>query len=474
MQTGATEAGVWAQSEFGAAALGDDRRTRRFVRMLARLAENPSGKLSAVFKAKELDGAYDFVENDNVTTARLEVALGRSAAQRCAEETRVRVAVDGSSLSLTDGPKDKGFGPIGNISAGWQGLKVVSALAVGANGVPIGLLAQTWWARPEVPARTLKQCKRDRMKKKPRDKETGRWLETIERSAERLEEAGALGWFQLDREGDAWPMLFSLSESGHWFTVRASWDRRLADPGDKKYLRGRMAKTTPLGSYELDVPARWNRQARKAHMVIHAAEIVLLLREKMNGKKPRPLSIRVVWTHEQGTTPAGESPLDWMLLTNAPIDSLEAARTVVAGYAMRWRIEEFHRTWKSGACNVERTQLRSRNAVIRWATMLAVVAARIERIKRLGREQPERPATDELSPVEIEVLIVLKREIKKRSEVIRDGIPTMAQASLWLAELGGYTGKSSGGPPGSITIGRGLERLMHAVEGVVAMRRSSQ
>jgi hypothetical protein len=124
MQIGATEAAVWAQREFGLATLGDDRRTRRFVRMLARMAENPSGQLSAVFKAKELDGAYDFVENDNVTTARLEVAIGRSAAQRCAEETRVRVAVDGSSLSLTDGPKDKGFGPIGNISAGWQGLTV--------------------------------------------------------------------------------------------------------------------------------------------------------------------------------------------------------------------------------------------------------------------------------------------------------------------------------------------------------------
>jgi hypothetical protein len=141
---------------------------------------------------------------------------------------------------------------------------------------------------------------------------------------------------------------------------------------------------------------------------------------------------------------------------------------------MRWRIEEFHRTWKSGASNVERTQLRSRNAVIRWATMLGVVAARIERIKRLGREQPERPASDELSPVEIEVLVVLKREIKKRTEVIRDAMPTMAEASLWLAELGGYTGKSSGGPPGSITIGRGLERLKHGVAAVVAMRRASQ
>jgi Transposase DNA-binding/Transposase DDE domain len=473
MQTGRAEAEVWARGEYAGAALGDERRTRRFVRMLARMAENPSGRLSEVFKAKELDGAYDFVENDNVTTARLESAVGRSAALRCAAAPRVRVAVDGSSLSLTDGPKDKGFGPIGNISAGWQGLKVITALAMGPDGVPIGLLAQTWWARPDVPARTLKQCKRERMKKKPREKETGRWLETIERSAERLEAAGALGWFQLDREGDAWPMLFSLSESGHWFTVRASWDRRLADPGDKKYLRERMAKTTPLGSYELDVPARWNRQARKAHMVIHSAEVVLLLREKMNGKKPRPLSIRVVWTHEHGTTPPGETPLDWMLLTNAPIDSLEAARTVVTAYAMRWRIEEFHRTWKSGACDVERTQLRSRDAVIRWATMLAVVAARIERLKRLGREKPDSPANDELSAVEIEVLVALKRLIKKRTEVVPDA-PTMAQATLWLADLGGYTGRSSGGPPGSVTIGRGLERLKHGVEAVVAMRRASQ
>lgn len=474
MARATAEGEVWAQDEYGDAALGDERRTKRFVRMLGRMAENPSGRLSAVFKAKELDGAYDFVENGNVTTARLERAVGRRAAQRCAEDSRVRVAVDGSSLTLTDGPKGKGFGPIGNISAGWQGLKVISALAVGANGVAIGLLAQTWWARPEVAARTLKQCKRDRMKKKPREKETGHWLDTIERSAERLEEAGALGWFQLDREGDAWPMLFSLSESGHWFTVRASWDRRLADPGRKKYLRERMAQTTPLGSYELDVPARWNRAPRKAHMVIHAAEVILLLREKMNGKKPRPFSVRVVWTHEEGTTPPGESPLNWMLLTNAPIDSLEAARTVVDGYAMRWRIEEFHRTWKSGACEVERTQLRSRDAVIRWATMLAVVAARIERLKRLGREQPDRPASDELSAVEIEVLVVLKREIKKRTEVIPDGVPTMAQATLWLADLGGYTGKSSGGPPGSITIGRGLERLKHGVAAVVAMRRASQ
>jgi hypothetical protein len=205
-------------------------------------------------------------------------------------------------------------------------------------------------------------------------------------------------------------------------------------------------------------------------MIIHAAEVTLLLREKKNGQKPRPMSVRVVWTHEDGTTPAGEKPLDWMLLTNAPIESLQAARDIVAGYTMRWRIEEFHRTWKTGTCDVESTQLRSRNAVIRWATILSVIAARVERIKRLGREHPDRPATDELSAVEIEVLIALKRRIKKRSEEIPDATPTISQAARWLADLGGYTGKSSGGPPGSITIRRGFERVRHGVEAVLALR----
>lgn len=469
--TARCEAESWAREQFGSAALGDARRTSRLVRMVARAAERPSGKLSEVFAGKELDAAYDFVENNKLPTGRIEAVVGLATAKQCVAQ-RVRVAVDGSSLSLTRRRtgEAKGFGPIGNIKARWQGLKVISALAMTEDGVPVGLLSQTWWARPYAARRTLRQTKKDRMKKKPAEKETARWLETIERSAERLQSHGCLGWFQLDREADAWPMLCALAASGHWFTVRASWDRRLAEAGDKQYLRARMASTIPLGDYEVDVPERWGRQPRKARMVIHAAKLTLLLREKQNGKKPRPLTVHVVWTHEEGTTPPREKPLDWMLLTNAPIDSVEAAREVVAGYSMRWRIEEFHRTWKTGVCDVECNQLRSRDAVVRWATILGVVAVRAERIKRLGREAPERPASDELSEVEIEVLLALKRTIKKRSETIPDAVPTMAQAALWLADIGGYTGKWSGGPPGTITIGRGLERVRYGAEAVLAVR----
>jgi len=115
---------------------------------------------------------------------------------------------------------------------------------------------------------------------------------------------------------------------------------------------------------------------------------------------------------------------------------------------------------------VESSQLRSQKALLLWATMMATVAARIERLKVLSRTQPDTPPETELSTHELKALLLLRREYGKRNEVIPKRIPTIDVAVRWIAELGGYTGKSSGGPPGSTTIRRGLERLEMAAKAV--------
>jgi hypothetical protein len=66
-----------------------------------------------------------------------------------------------------------------------------------------------------------------------------------------------------------------------------------------------------------------------------------------------------VFARKCETTPADEDPLEWMLLTNHPASNLEEARLLVFGYAQRWRIEEFHRAWKTGVCHVEEIPLRA-------------------------------------------------------------------------------------------------------------------
>ena len=167
--------------------------------------------------------------------------------------------------------------------------------------------------------------------------------------------------------------------------------------------------------------------------------------------------------------PKGEEPVDWLLYTNQHVDDEAGARRIVEGYALRWRIEDFHKTWKTGACNTERLQLRSVEAAKKWATILAAVATRIERIKHLARNTPDEPAAVELSHDELRVLVALAPTYKKRAESAPTVALSIAQATYWIARLGGYTGKSSGGPPGAITLRRGLEKLRAAVAGVLAV-----
>jgi len=466
-----TESEIWAHQTFGKADLRDPRRSERLALMVARAIENPCGKISKVFKCtRERGGAYDFVENVCVPTARLERAVGKATAKSCVGAGRVRVAVDGSSANIVDETGEKEFGRIGTDGAGAKGLKVMTALAIGPDGGTIGVLAQSYWVRPPAAKRSRRQKRAQRARKKPEEKETRFWLETIERARIRLDAVGALGSFHLDREGDAWPILMALDAGGHWFTVRSAWNRVCESSGrSKQYLRERIAATRPIATYDLDVPGSKHRKARRAKMVMRATKLTLRLRDKQTTKI-RLLTVNVVWVREHGTTPRGEKPLDWMLLTNAPISTAAEAHEVVKGYTTRWRIEDFHKTWKSGACNVEHMQLRSPDAAIRWATILAVAAARIERLKHLSRNEPDRPASDELQPIEVEVLVALKRRYKSRNEVIPDGMPSIALAVCWIAEMGGYNGKSSGGPPGSITIARGLDHLRAGVEAVLAMR----
>ena len=104
--------------------------------------------------------------------------------------------------------------------------------------------------------------------------------------------------------------------------------------------------------------------------------------------------------------------------------------------------------WKTGALNVEETQLRSSSRVIKWAILTVVTAARIERLRVLARTSPDNSALEAFNEHEIRALLLMKRRYAKRTEAIPDDTPTIAQAVRWLADLGGYAGHKSSGQPG--------------------------
>jgi hypothetical protein len=453
----------WAIEEFKDVDLGHGSRTTRLIRMATEIAIRPSGKVSEAFTtAADAEGAYRWLENPAVQAGAVVEGVGRACAVRCAEHAFVYIPVDGSSLSLVDVGRTKDFGPLGATRKAGRGVKVLGAIAVSPEGISLGVSALEWWSRP---LRTTP--KKSNASRPTKEKETQRWLDAVTHTCERFAACApeTRCWFQLDREADSWPVLHHLAATPHWFTVRASRDRRLAHstPGKPKYLRKKLAHAPVMGELQLGIEPGHGRQARKARLVLRATTVRLELRDPWS-KKCRPLSVQVVWVRERDTTPRGEKPLDWLLLTNHAVDNAEDALLVVWGYSQRWRIEDFHKTWKSGACNVEESQLRSTAHVTKWATILAAVAIRIERLKFLARTQPDVAASSELTPHEIRALVLWKRRTKKRTEAVPKDSPAMGDAVLWIAQLGGYTGKSSGGPPGAIVIGRGLDRLKERAE----------
>jgi hypothetical protein len=326
----------------------------------------------------------------------------------------------------------------------------MNGIAVRRDGTPLGVLEQVYWAREKRAGR-----KQTRKKRRLEEKETRYWLEAANRVCHALTEhgKGAVPWFQLDRGGDFRDALLWASETEAWVTVRAAQNRRVKDP-EARYLWEQMEGTPPLGCYEVEVPKRAGRKVRRARMEVRAQPVTLVLQDRWRKTKPKEATLTAVLALEKGTVPEGEKPLQWLLLTNRSVTSFEDAAEVLFGYTQRWRVEDFHKTWKS-VCRVEETQLRSVQAVEIWAVILAAVAMRIERLKHLARETPEVPATVELSPLEIDAIVVLKRPKGYRPGQILN----MGDAVKWLAEIGGYTGRSSGGPPGSLTLGRGLQRI---------------
>ena len=383
------------------------------------------------------------------------------------------VAVDQCTLGVTDRLGKKDFGPVGTRpNAQVRGLQAMTGLAISESGRVLGVCGQRWWRRSDQ-----KSPRFSRDKRPAHERESSLWADVIDDVEEGVFQAGASvkPWYQLDRGGDAGPILLKAVQEQLHLTVRAAYDRTLADDDDDYVrLRKAVAAEKPIAHFAHYLrPAAAKRVGhsplRPRHLEIRVRAVTLALTDygprPKKGERQQAVDCWAVSLREV-SPPPGVRRLHWLLLTTYPVRNLQDALKVAWGYSLRWRIEEFHKTWKSGACNIERSQLRSCATFQRWATLLAAVAARIERLKQAARQQPDDPAAEYASRDEIDGAIVLTQRCKwKLGQEL-----TVEQFVTLVANIGGYTGRSSGGPPGSIVIARGLDRVTAAAAGLAAAR----
>ena len=459
--------GQWARRTFGRVDVGDERRVRRVVEIAARVASRPAGTITEVFDdSAEREAAYRLLSNQAVTSEALGAAVFTATAKQCALKSRVYVATDGSSLTMTDRKHARDVGSVGRRESGSRGLHVLSSLAIDASGLVLGICAQTWWARVGRPSKRRNDFR-------PLDEKETRYLAQTVRAAQSTLRAADVGEIVhvMDRGFDVASVLMLAcdSEVPCRFIVRAAQDRRVQTPkgATQRYLRQAVRGTPILGRYDVSVPARGAQAARTARVQVQATAVNVLL--PITRKRRHTLALNVVWVRELDG-PKGAS-LSWLLLTTESVSSYEDVTEVVRGYSYRWRIEEMHRVWKSGGCNVEDMQLRSRESILKWATIHVAVAARALHLAHRARSEPTVAATEEFTQLEIDAAIVLRR---KRTKLRFGEVPTLQAMVRLIADAGGYTGKSSGGPPGPTVIARGLERLAIATDVLATLRKSDE
>ena len=129
-------------------------------------------------------------------------------------------------------------------------------------------------------------------------------------------------------------------------------------------------------------------------------------------------------------------------------------------YCLRWRIEMYFKVLKSGF-KVEACRLATADRLKRYLTVMSIIAWRLFMITLIARTDPATPCTEFLSEPEWKVLY---GSVNKGKSLPANS-PTMGEAVVWIARLGGFLARKSDGMPGTTTLWRGWKRLTDLTEG---------
>ena len=342
---------------------------------------------------------------------------------RMASQPTVLCVHDGTSLSFPRRGRTQGLGTIGSNQTGAlaRGRHLHATLADNPDGVPLGCAAGRI-RRATVPR------PRDHRPQGARGEEVvslGREPARLCQTAHHLPDTRVV--CTMDREADFLDLFVEQREQAPnvELLVRAKVNRVLGKDttpeGDQvvRRLFDEVRNTPARGACTVEVsrqsarvkaskqPCKKARPARLAETTLRYEPVALPC--------PGTAPVALWMVHAREERPSAKTdPLEWFLLTTVPVTNADDAKRILRCYALRWRIEDYFRIFKSG-CKVEELQHHSAERLERAIAIKMVVGWRIQLMVRLGREVPELPAEVLFSDIELRVLTTFSRSAQLRS-----------------------------------------------------------
>ena len=437
----------------------DPRLGRRFRRLVGQLATSLGQTIPLACQDwTNTKAAYRFLSNGRVNETAILAGHFQATRERfAATEGPILILHDTTEFSYTReskeaigilykvcGRKDKDGRPRLHTVCG---ILMHSSLAVTTEGLPLGLAAIKFWTRSKFKGTNALKRKVNPTRVPIEAKESVRWLENLKQSTSLLDEPSRCIHIG-DRESDIYELFCAAQESGAKFLVRTCVDRLAGD--GRHTIAAVMRRVKVKAIHEVEV-----RDAKGT--VSQATVKVKYQRLRLyppvgKQKEYPPLMLTVIYAQE-ASTPRGREKIDWKLITNLPVRSRRDAVEKLAWYAMRWRIETFHKILKSG-CRAEASKLRTAQRIVNLIAVFCVLSWRIFWMTMMNRVAPAASPLVALTDVETQLLDTLLPERPKRRRKA-----TLSTYLIKIARLGGYLARMNDSPPGNMVMWRGLSRL---------------
>jgi hypothetical protein len=456
----------WAQFHFGSADLGDSRRRDRLVQFAAAFAADPAGSIPRFSETwADCKAAYRLFERPEVT---FDAVCGAhwDLRQQCPPGLYLLLG-DTTEIDFGKGRVCSGLGPLGNGSG--KGLLLHSGLLFEPTQGQLLCLAGAVLRRRQPAPK--KETATQRVN---RPREIDRWGEVIDQIGP---PPPLVRWIHvLDREADNYEVFCHILEQRCSCVIRARTLKRNIHPGADLSRLQRLNEylpTLPLAdTFTVAVPAKARtrrekaRQERTAKVEMRYGQVTLP-RPKVCSPyvKSQPLEhipVGVVWVREVDA-PAGVEPLEWVLYTFEPLETLADAHRVVGYYRQRWSVEEYHKAIKSGT-SIKRRQLKEAQRLAPLIGVSAIEAVRLVQLKMQARQEPERPAAERVPLRYVKMLVVALKGKVKGGEAM-----SVREFFRGVARLGGFLARKGDGEPGWQTIWHGWEKLSLMIRGSEAL-----
>ena len=452
------------EAEYEGSGLGDVRRQSRLKQLVRALEAEPSASLPKATRTEAgREAAYRLLRNDAVTMDGILAGHYAQTAQRASDESWVLAVHDTTEFRFAGEGVREGLGPLRGSGQGFFA-HFTLLVAPGELRRPLGVIALQAIVRPEGGTK--------RASFRGQNREAARWKQGAQLTEDRLEGRCSVVHV-MDREGDSYDLWAELVQAGQRFVIRNSGKRRVVE--EERFLAELLANSRTIVERDVLLSRRkqeeihFNRRrhpqraARVARLALSAQSMTVSRPFGCSKELAKTLTLNFVAVREVETNGA-EPPIDWILATTEPIETIDDVERIVDSYRSRWVIEEYFKALKTG-CAYEKRQLESMQTLFNALAVLVPIAWRMLLLRSLSRDLGDAPASEALTESQIHVLVATSHQRLPQ-------MPTVRQALLAIAGLGGHI--KNNGEPGWMVLGRGFETLLTLEQGWKAAKRSDQ